>query len=135
MLASNNILSPATGLPIVAPSQDMVLGCYYLTARDPSLPPKDHRKFSNLDDAIKAYDRGDIKIHDFVWVRFDGEAESDEAEKEPLEVLDHGDGTKTEIYKYRRRRVAADGEQLGQMIFTTPGRIIYNKTIQDILMG
>jgi DNA-directed RNA polymerase beta' subunit len=32
MMASNNILSPATGRPIVTPSQDMVLGCYYLTA-------------------------------------------------------------------------------------------------------
>ncbi len=135
MLASNNILSPATGLPIVAPSQDMVLGCYYLTAKDPSLPSMAHRKFANLDDAVRAYDRSEITIHDFIWVRFDGEMESDEPEKEPLEVLDHGDGTKTEIFKYRRCRIAADGEQLGQMIFTTPGRIIYNQTIQEVLMG
>ncbi len=135
MLASNNILSPATGLPIVAPSQDMVLGCYYLTARDPALASIAHRKFANLDDAVRAYDRGDITIHDFVWVRYDGEMESDEPEKEPLEVQDHGDGTKTEIFKYRRRRVTEEGEQLGQMIFTTPGRIIYNQTIQEVLMG
>jgi DNA-directed RNA polymerase subunit beta' len=135
MLASNNILSPATGLPIVAPSQDMVLGCYYLTAKDPSLASTAHRKFANLDDAVRAYDRGDITIHDFIWVRYDGEMESDEPEKEPLEVQDHGDGTKTEIFKYRRRRVTDEGEQLGQMIFTTPGRIIYNQTIQEVLMG
>jgi DNA-directed RNA polymerase subunit beta' len=135
MLASNNILSPATGLPIVAPSQDMVLGCYYLTARDPALASIAHRRFANLDDAVRAYDRGDITIHDFVWVRYDGEMESDEPEKEPLEVQDHGDGTKTEIFKYRRRRVTDEGEQLGQMIFTTPGRIIYNQTIQEVLMG
>ena len=135
MLASNNILSPATGLPIVAPSQDMVLGCYYLTAKDPSLASTAHRKFANLDDAVRAYDRGDITIHDFIWVRYDGEMESDEPEKEPLEVQDHGDGTRTEIFKYRRRRVTDEGEQLGQMIFTTPGRIIYNQTIQEVLMG
>jgi DNA-directed RNA polymerase subunit beta' len=135
MLASNNILSPATGLPIVAPSQDMVLGCYYLTARDPSLASTAHRKFANLDDAVRAYDRGDITIHDFIWVRYDGEMESDEPEKEPLEIQDHGDGTRTEIFKYRRRRVTDEGEQLGQMIFTTPGRIIYNQTIQEVLMG
>ena len=36
MLASNNILSPATGRPIITPSQDMVLGCYYLTADNPA---------------------------------------------------------------------------------------------------
>ncbi len=135
MLASNNILSPATGLPIVAPSQDMVLGCYYLTAKDPSLASTAHRKFANLDDAVRAYDRGDITIHDFIWVRYDGEMESDEPEKEPLEVQDHGDGTRTEIFKYRRRRMTDEGEQLGQMIFTTPGRIIYNQTIQEVLMG
>jgi DNA-directed RNA polymerase subunit beta' len=135
MLASNNILSPATGLPIVAPSQDMVLGCYYLTAKDPALASTAHRKFANLDDAVRAYDRGDITIHDFIWVRYDGEMESEEPEKEPLEVQDHGDGTKTEIFKYRRRRVTEEGEQLSQMIFTTPGRIIYNQTIQEVLMG
>ncbi len=135
MLASNNILSPATGSPIVAPSQDMVLGCYYLTAKNPDLSPKNHRNLSNLDDAILAYDRGDLKLHDFIWVRFDGEIESEEEDKEPIEVQDHGEDGRTEIYKYRRRRYGADGELIGQFIFTTPGRIIYNKTIQEVLLG
>jgi DNA-directed RNA polymerase beta' subunit len=35
MLASNNVCLPATGRPIITPSQDMVLGCYYLTAENP----------------------------------------------------------------------------------------------------
>jgi DNA-directed RNA polymerase subunit beta' len=135
MLASNNILSPATGSPIIAPSQDMVLGVYYLTARNPELKPKTHRNFSNMDDAILAYDRGDLKIHDFVWVRYEGTIESDEPEKEPLEVQEHGDGTRTEIYKYRRCRMTEEGEVLSQYIFTTPGRLIYNKTIQDVLLA
>jgi DNA-directed RNA polymerase subunit beta' len=135
MLASNNILSPATGSPIVAPSQDMVLGCYYLTAKNPALSPKTHRNLSNLEDAILAYDRGDLKLHDFIWVRFDGEIESEEEDKEPIEVQDHGEDGRTEIYKYRRCRYGADGELIGQFIFTTPGRIIYNKTIQEVLLG
>jgi DNA-directed RNA polymerase subunit beta' len=135
MLASNNILSPATGSPIVAPSQDMVLGCYYLTAKDPSLKPKTHRNFSTLDDAVLAYDRGDLKLHDFIWVRFDGEIESEEADKDPMEVQDHGDDGKTEIYKYRRCRYSSTGELISQFIFTTPGRIIYNQTIQEVLLG
>jgi DNA-directed RNA polymerase subunit beta' len=135
MLASNNILSPATGSPIVAPSQDMVLGCYYLTAKDPSLKPKTHRNFSRLEDAILAYDRGDLKLHDFIWVRFEGEIESEEADKDPIEVKTHEDGSRTEIFKYRRYRITAEGEVLSQFIFTTPGRIIYNKTIQEVLMG
>jgi DNA-directed RNA polymerase subunit beta' len=119
----------------VAPSQDMVLGCYYLTAKDPSLKPKTHRNFSRLEDAILAYDRGDLKLHDFIWVRFDGEIESEEADKDPIEVTTHEDGSRTELFKYRRYRITAEGEVLSQFIFTTPGRIIYNKTIQEVLLG
>ncbi len=133
MLASNNILSPATGSPIVAPSQDMVLGCYYLTAKNPALPDLTERYFSNLEDVIRAYDRAELNIHNFVWVRYDGPMESDEPETEPLETLDTGDGTITKRYKYRRIRETTSGELLSQYIFTTPGRIIYNKTIQEVL--
>jgi DNA-directed RNA polymerase subunit beta' len=132
MLASNNILSPATGSPIVAPSQDMVLGCYYLTARNPALPETD-RYFANLEDAVRAYDRAELNIHSFIWVRYDGLMESDDDEKEPLETISGGDGTITKLYKYRRIRETSTGEMLSQYIFTTPGRIIYNKTIQEVL--
>jgi DNA-directed RNA polymerase subunit beta' len=132
MLASNNILSPATGSPIVAPSQDMVLGCYYLTARNPELAETD-RYFANLEDAVRAYDRGELNIHSFIWVRYDGLMESDDEEKDPLETIDNGDGTTTRLYKYRRIRETSTGEMLSQYIYTTPGRIIYNKTIQEVL--
>jgi DNA-directed RNA polymerase subunit beta' len=133
MLASNNILSPATGSPIVAPSQDMVLGCYYLTARNPELPDLTDRSFANLDDVIRAYDRAELNIHNFVWVRYDGLMESDDTETEPLETIDPGDGTIYRRYKYRRIRETKSGELISQYIFTTPGRIIYNKTIQEVL--
>jgi DNA-directed RNA polymerase subunit beta' len=133
MLASNNILSPATGSPIVAPSQDMVLGCYYLTARNPALPELRDRYFANMEDVVRAYDRGELNIHSFIWVRYDGLVESEDNEKEPLETIEPGDGTITKLYKYRRIRETTDGELLSQYIFTTPGRIIYNKTIQEVL--
>jgi DNA-directed RNA polymerase subunit beta' len=133
MLASNNILSPATGSPIVAPSQDMVLGCYYLTARNPALTDLRDRYFSNLEDVVRAYDRRELDIHNFVWVRYDGLMESEDDEKEPLETIDNGDGTTTRLYKYRRIRETSTGEMRSQYIFTTPGRIIYNKTIQEVL--
>jgi DNA-directed RNA polymerase subunit beta' len=133
MLASNNILSPATGSPIVAPSQDMVLGCYYLTARNPALAELRDRYFANLEDAVRAYDRAELNIHSFIWVRYDGLMESDDDEKEPLETIAGADGTITKLYKYRRVRETATGEMLSQYIFTTPGRIIYNKTIQEVL--
>ena len=133
MLASNNILSPATGSPIVAPSQDMVLGCYYLTARNPELPDLTERYFANPDDVIRAYDRAELNIHNFVWVRYDGLMESDDPETEPLETVNPGDGTITRRYKFRRIRETTSGELISQYIFTTPGRLIYNKTIQEVL--
>jgi DNA-directed RNA polymerase subunit beta' len=132
MLASNNILSPATGSPIVAPSQDMVLGCYYLTARNPALPDTD-RYFANLEDVVRAYDRAELNIHSFIWVRYDGLMESEDPETEPLETIESADGTIVRRYKFRRIRETKSGEMLSQYIYTTPGRIIYNKTIQEVL--
>jgi DNA-directed RNA polymerase subunit beta' len=134
MLASNNILSPATGSPIVAPSQDMVLGCYYLTAQNPALAERHDRYYGNLDDAILAFERDQIKLHSFIWVRYDGLMESDEPETDPLETIVGGDGSITKVYKYRRVRETPSGEMISQYIFTTPGRIIYNKTIQEVLL-
>jgi len=135
MLASNNILSPATGRPIVTPSQDMVLGCYYLTADNPNNQMGAGRYFGNLDDAITAYEQEQIDLHAYVWVRFDGEMESDQSDAEPLEVQEFEDGTVNKVYKFRKTREDADGNLISQYIRTTPGRIIYNKTIQDALVS
>ncbi|NJO80517.1 MAG: DNA-directed RNA polymerase subunit gamma [Cyanobacteria bacterium RM1_2_2] len=134
MLASNNILSPATGRPIVTPSQDMVLGCYYLTAENPTAGDTD-RYFSNLDDVIIAYDQKQVGIHSYIWVRFDGLVESDDPETEPLEVKTAEDGSVTKVYKFRRVREDAEGTVISQYIKTTPGRIIYNKTVQEALVS
>ena len=54
MLASNNILSPATGTPIVTPSQDMVLGCYYLTADNPKKQKGRGKYFAEMEDVLVA---------------------------------------------------------------------------------
>ena len=135
MLASNNILSPATGRPIVTPSQDMVLGCYYLTAENPTQQQGAGRYFANLDDAITAYEQQQVGLHAYVWVRFDGSVESSEPDTEPLEVQESTDGTVTKVYKFRRTREDGEGNLISQYIRTTPGRIIYNKTIQNALAG
>lgn len=135
MLASNNILSPATGRPIVTPSQDMVLGCYYLTAENPVYANQSTRRyFSSLDDVIIAYDQKQLDLHEYVWVRYDGRVETGEADGEPLEVLtDDASGEVTRIYKSVRMRLDKQGNVISQYIRTTPGRIIYNKTIQEVL--
>ena len=68
MLATNNLLAPANGKPIVTPSQDMVLGMYYLTTiKDPNQEIKGY--FYNFQDAISALEVGVIKLHDKIVVR------------------------------------------------------------------
>ena len=70
MLATNNILAPATGKPIITPTQDMVLGMYYLTIiKDPNSPIKGY--FHDFSDAIAAHSTGVIKLHDRIVVRDD----------------------------------------------------------------
>jgi DNA-directed RNA polymerase subunit beta' len=68
MLATNNILAPATGKPVITPTQDMVLGMYYLTIlKDPEMEPKGY--FYDFRDAVSALEAGVIKLHDKIIVR------------------------------------------------------------------
>ncbi|MBD2018245.1 DNA-directed RNA polymerase subunit gamma [Microcoleus sp. FACHB-53] len=135
MLASHNILSPATGRPIVAPSQDMVLGCYYLTAENLDAQKGANKYFANLDDAIKAYEQRQIDLHAYVWLRFDGIVESAVPDNEVIKTEQLSDGSVTKHYRERRVRETADGEIISQYVRTTPGRIIYNKAIQEALIS
>ena len=133
MLACHNILSPATGRPIVAPSQDMVLGCYYLTAEDPQAVKGKGRRFGNLGDAVKAYEQGLVDLHAHVWLRYEGEVVTEEPDTEVMETEELADGSKIEYYRHRFVRRSPEGEQIAQYIDTTIGRIIYNKTVQEAL--
>ena len=63
MLSANNLLSPADGSPIVSPTQDMVLGCYYLTQEQPLVRGAKRRRFSDETEALLAYDLGQIALH------------------------------------------------------------------------
>ena len=74
MLASNNVLLPATGRPTITPTQDMVLGIYYLTIQKPGWDdPKVCRgagmRFVNLADARAAYEAGILDLHAKIAVR------------------------------------------------------------------
>ena len=114
MLSTNNLLKPTDGAPITEPSQDMILGAYYLTM-DVDADPNDTEEdtirkgtkgagmyFSSTDEAEMAYAQNDIGIHAKIHVRM---AEYDEEGNE----IDHG------------------------IIVTTMGKIIYNKGIpQDL---
>jgi DNA-directed RNA polymerase subunit beta' len=135
MLASNNILSPATGRPIVTPSQDMVLGCYYLTVENPKATLGAGKYFSSMEDVIIAYEQKQVDIHSYIWLRFDGQVEADDSDSEILQEDQGADGSVTRLYKFLRIRVDANGNQISQYVKTTAGRIIYNKAIQESLVG
>src|SRR6059036_2659066 len=68
MLASNNVLSPANGEPIIVPSQDIVLGLYYAT-REHVNAPGEGMSFSDLAEVHRAYDSRQVDLHAKVWVR------------------------------------------------------------------
>jgi len=94
MLATNNILAPATGKPVITPSQDMVLGMYYLTIlKDAEAPIKGY--FFNFKDAISAYEVEVINLHDKIVVR----------------------------------------DENGVRIETTVGRILFNETVREAVLG
>jgi DNA-directed RNA polymerase subunit beta' len=94
MMATNNVLQPSTGKPIITPSQDMVLGIYYLTLDNPHATKGAGMKFFSFEDALAAFEAGVIELHAKVIVRDEG----------------------------------------GQLIETTAGRIIFNKTVRQSVL-
>ena len=94
MMATNNVLVPATGSPIITPTQDMVLGIYYLTLDNPHATKGAGLKFFCFEDALAAYEAGVIDLHAKIIVR----------------------------------------DENGQLIETTAGRIIFNKTVRQAVL-
>jgi len=70
MLATQNLLKPSSGDPIVGPSKDMVMGVYYLTAEEPVSETYKLPLFSSMEDAEYAYDMKKLKLRHPIWVRF-----------------------------------------------------------------
>ncbi len=115
MLATNNLLSPASGRPIAVPSQDMVLGCYYLTkARDGR--QGEGKIFADFDDVLAAYEAGYVNIHAKIKVRYSGELIDLSA------LRDTQDIESAEVQMVEK-----------QLIETTPGRIIFNNAMKGTL--
>jgi DNA-directed RNA polymerase subunit beta' len=74
MMSTNNILSPANGDPIIVPSQDIVLGIYYLTRERP-LSKGEGKVFSSSEEVRMAHDAGALDLHAAIKVRIDGKME------------------------------------------------------------
>ena len=130
MLAPYNFLSPANGQPIILPSQDMVLGCYYLTLNNIKGLLGSSHYFTNLEDVLLAYNQNKIEIHTSIWVRYN-EVNSDLPTLIKKFILK--DETIIEYYENLQIRKTKKGERIVQYLQTTTGRVILNYTIQKTL--
>jgi len=104
MMATHNVFSPQNGKPIVTPSQDIVLGCYYLTVNPPETPEK-VRTFSSVNEVFMALDAGRAGLHDVVRVRIE-RAEVVEGHQEPPRPIEG-------------------------LLETTVGRIVFNNILPE----
>ncbi len=104
MLATKNLLKPASGEPIISPSKDMVLGVYYLTMEIDSEHKGDGRAFSDIDELMMAYDLGQLDVHAHIKIKVDT------------------------YYDENNLRMA---EPETRIIDTTVGRVIFNNALTD----
>lgn len=103
MLASHNILNPANGAPVTVPSQDMVLGLYYITKARKSAPDRivkgEGLRFYSPEEVIIAYNEKKVDLH--------------------------------AVIKVRIAQLNAAGEMEQSMIETTVGRVIFNEVVPE----
>lgn len=130
LLAPYNFLSPANGEPIIMPSQDMVLGCYYLTVNNIQGLLGSNHYFANLEDVLVAYSQNKIELHTSIWVR--SKAQESNSLKLEKEIL-LPDNSVIEYYENLQIRKDSKGEPITQYLQTTTGRVIFNYTIQKTL--
>lgn len=137
MLAPHNFLSPATGSPILMPSQDMVLGCYYLTTSNPSSKKGKGHFFANLEDATIAHSNNKVDLHSFIWVRINPFINIDTVdfnEDSLRSVVVDSSGNKLMYYENMILKLDNQDKHLVQYIRTTVGRIIFNNLIENSLI-
>jgi DNA-directed RNA polymerase subunit beta' len=111
MLASNNILSPANGQPIAVPSQDIVLGCYYLT-RDKKGSKGEGRVFATREEVLLALDAKEVTTQTPIKLRIRGDLIDLTQEHDTQDVMR-----------------AAVQENVSRVVNTTVGRVIFNEQI------
>src|SRR2546427_27519 len=113
MLSSQNLLSPANGHPVVVPTQDIVLGVYYLTKQKVAARGEG-RIFGSAEEALLALDLGEVDLLAGVRVRYSGEL------IDLTTVYDDQDVLHTEIQTVER-----------QLLTTTVGRILFNDHLPE----
>jgi DNA-directed RNA polymerase subunit beta' len=130
MLAPYNFLSPANSDPIIMPSQDMVLGCYYLTINNISGLLGSNHYFADLNDVILAYNQDQIEIHTAIWVRYKNKIDKP---SNLITIIQLNDESYIEYYKNIQIRKDKNHKTIVQYIQTTTGRVLLNYIIQTTL--
>ncbi len=150
MLSTNNIFSPANGAPIISPSQDMVMGCFYMTMLIPGMKGEG-MKFSSREELLFAYAQKKVDLHAKVWVRmprgrwlattdvnraeepypvpdrFEPKQEDGgEARKFNQQAMNSSRGERPYFVPEDYERNSKDPVWEGMFFVTTPGRILFN---------
>ena len=124
MLSANNLLSPASGRPVVTPTQDIVLGVYYLTDMRNGLKG-DGMHFSDMDDVLSAVSHGTVHVNARIWL------------KENPELWGHPSGRRK--YTLNNEVVIVnnfsevEGNPHAVFFETSPGRVMFNTKIAEAL--
>src|SRR6187551_1517378 len=113
MLSSNNILSPSNGAPIAVPSQDIVLGCYYLTKAKPGAKGEG-RAFASIDDVVLALEAKEVETLTPIRLRYSGPLQDLSAARDDQDVM------RATVREVDRK-----------IINTTVGRVILNDSLPD----
>ena len=145
MLSKYNMLSPSSGEPLVAPTYEIVLGCYYLTltqTRPGAKGEGEQRYYRDFDDAMVAFDTGALDLHSKVWVHFNGTevtgAINPFGRPIPEPTFPSGDSVHdkaapSSFTDGARRGDASSEVKSDGWIETTPGRIIFNGVLPEAI--
>jgi DNA-directed RNA polymerase subunit beta' len=131
MLAPNNLMALTINEPIVLPSQDIVLGCHYLTILNNQNCHKNYY-FIDFNAVMKALDQKIINLHSIIWVKYNGSIQFDKTSFF-IKTYNLANNISIDLYtNYQIRRNNFD-EITSNYILTTPGRIIINRLVSNIL--
>jgi len=127
LLSTANLLSPADGSPVVTPTQDIVLGCYYLTMDEQIASDRPVQSFVTEDDAIIAYEMGARGLETASQIR----SEREEGDTSAV----HHAGAKLLLHEpvdvVVRAWDAEAGTLVDQYVRTTVGRVLFNRILPE----
>jgi len=144
LLACNHLLSPASGQPLLLPTQDMVLGCYYLTLlknqiSNPELLKRSTHWYTDIADILSDYQSNKLHTHTPIWLKLNIPVQTLNSEKQakdltkPLEIRINLKGDKKYFFNDSYMVIKNNTEQSANYFYrTTPGRVLMNKLIHSL---